>query len=85
MLLCSTAAANLALLGADPWIKREGGAWAFLAVPFLLAALVRCVHLFFQEGTPGPRASAAADPWLVLAGIGWAATLTVALPLPPSL
>jgi hypothetical protein len=85
-LLCGTIAANLALLGADPWIKRDGGAWALLAVPFLLAALARCVHLFFQEGTPAaPRTSAAVDPWLVLAAVGWAATLTVALPLSPSL
>jgi hypothetical protein len=84
-LLCGTVAANLALLGADPWIKREGGAWAFLAVPFLLAALARCVHLFFQEGTSAPRSPAAIDTWLVLAAVGWAATLTVALPMSPSL
>jgi hypothetical protein len=83
-LLCGTVAANLALLGADPWIEREGGAWAFLAVPFLLAALARCVHLFFQEGTATPRTPAAVDTWLVLAAVGWAATLTAALPLSPS-
>jgi hypothetical protein len=85
LLLCGAVVANLAMLGSDPLIEQVGGVWVLLAVPFLLAALARYVHLFFLEAPSARRTPMVADPWLLLAGTGWAVALTLALPLSSSL
>lgn len=72
LLLAACVAIHLALLGADARLRVLGSGAAFLAMPFLLLGLGRCLQLAWSRRAPSLR-----DPVLALAVLGWTAGLVL--------